>query len=131
MEFSHITPVPMNTLASDELMMVQSLSLDAPLISQSSYITVLVISFVFTIFTLLPIVPHSCELRSISSLMSLLMASFSGLFAACFTMNAANWLFSPWKSVRLPFPTSLSTDMRLPSPYVAPSVVSMVHTFDM
>ena len=35
-EFSQITPVPMNTLASGELMMVQSLMRAAPLISQKS-----------------------------------------------------------------------------------------------
>ena len=36
MEFSQMTPVPMNTLASGELMMVQSLIRAAPFISQSS-----------------------------------------------------------------------------------------------
>ena len=62
-EFSHITPVPINTLASGELMMVQSLMRAAPFISQSLYTTVLVTSLVFTIFTPLPIVPVSGVVR--------------------------------------------------------------------
>ena len=36
MEFSQITPVPIYTLALDELRIVQSLKRDAPLISPSS-----------------------------------------------------------------------------------------------
>ena len=59
------------------------------------------------------------------------MAVRKAALPACFTMRAAIWLVRPWNDTTLPSPTSLSTDMLLPSPKVAPSVVSMVQTFEM
>jgi hypothetical protein len=53
----------MYTLALGLLMMVQSLRRAAPEISQSSYIMVFVISLVLTIFTLLPTVAVSGDVR--------------------------------------------------------------------
>ena len=88
-EFSQMTPVPIYTEASRLLISVQSLRRAAPEISQSSYITVLVISFVLTIFTRLPMVAVSGDVRSISSRTSRRMASLSGRFWKCFTIRAA------------------------------------------
>ena len=129
-EFSQMTPVPIYTEASADDMMVQSDRRAAPLISQSSFTTVLVISFELIIFTPLPKVPRSgCEKR-ISSLMSRMMLSFSCLSLKCFTMKAANCEFKSWNSITLPSPISLSTLTMCPSPNVAPSVVSIVETFE-
>ena len=115
-EFSQMTPVPMNTLAFSELSIVQSLNRLAPDISQSSCITVFVISRVLIIFTLLPMVPRSGLVRAISSETSLRIAFLRSLSLKCLTMNAANWLFKSWNSITFPSPTSLSTAIRLPSP---------------
>ena len=111
--------------------MVTSLSLAAPFTSHSSPMTVLVISLVFTIFTPSPRVPRSGEVALMSSPMSRRMAAQNPRSRSYFTMSAAIWLLSPSKSTTLPSPTSLSTDMRLPCPKVAPSVVSMVETLEM
>ena len=89
-EFSQMTPVPMKTLAFSELRMVQSLSLLAPDISQSSCMIVLVISLVLMILTLLPIVPRSGLVRAISSETSLRIAFLRSLLLKCFTIKAAN-----------------------------------------
>ena len=90
MEFSQITPVPIYTDASFDDMMVQSLKRAAPLISQSSLTTVLVISLVLIIFTPLPNVPRSGWVKRISSFTSRVMLSRSTLSLKCFTMKAAN-----------------------------------------
>ncbi len=116
MEFSQMTPVPMYTDASFELRMVQSLSRDAPLISQSSFTTVLVISLVLIIFTPLPSVPRSGSVMRTSSRMSRVIFSFSTLSLKCFTMKAASCELRSWNSTRLPSPISLSTEIMWSSP---------------
>ena len=88
-EFSQMTPVPIYTDALLLLIKVQSLRRAAPAISQSSYITVFVISFVFTIFTRLPMAAMSGAVRSISSRIKRRMVSLSGRLWKCFTMSAA------------------------------------------
>ena len=128
MLFSHITSVPIYTLASVELTIVQSLSLDAPFISHSSCIIVFVMSVVFTIFTLLPMVPRSLREYSISSRMSRLSVSRMVFSSLCFTMNAARGAVSPLKMTRFPSPASFNTDTKLSSPKVAPSEVSILPT---
>ena len=115
-EFSQMTPVPMNTLASSELSIVHSLSRAQPLISQSPLMTVLVMSLVLMIFTRLPMMPRSGRVTRTSSSMSWRSICMSILSLLCFTMNAASCEFSSRNSVTLPSPISLSTDMVLPAP---------------
>ena len=129
-EFSHITPEPIYTLASGILLIEQSLSRHAPITSQSSLMFVLVISEVLTIFTPKPIVPLSGILSIISLRMRAFMAVISSLSLWWLTIRAASCEVSPSKSITLPSPASLSTLIMLPCPKVAPSVVSIVFTFE-
>ena len=89
MEFSQMTPVPMYTDASFDDMMVHSLRRAAPLISQSPFTMVFVISLVFTIFTLFPIRPRSGRPTLNSSSIIWCKVCLSALSLKCFTMKAA------------------------------------------
>ena len=115
-EFSQMTPVPMNTEASSLLRMVHSFRRAQPLISQSPLMTVLVMSFVLIIFTRLPMMPRSGVDRRTSSSMSCFSWFIRALSLLCFTMKAASCEFSSRKSVTLPSPISLSTLMVDPAP---------------
>ena len=115
-EFSQITPLPMKTLASGVLCIVLSAIRVAPRTSQLSVIIEFVISVVLTIFTLSPRKPQSRTLLSISPITILRMACVNSISFSYLTINAATCEVRPWKSITLPSPTSLSTDMILPSP---------------
>ena len=113
-EFSQITPVPIVMGLLVALLIVQLLMREAPLMWLPSPITASVISLVLMIVTLLPIVQQSTFLDCINLSTSLVIAFWKAVLFCSFTMRAASWLLRPSKSSRLPFPTSLSTEMRLP-----------------
>ena len=122
-EFSHITPAPIVTLASGMLFSVQSFSLSAPSMVHPSLMWQLLTSVVLQIRTSLPMVVM-CELwLEISFRIIVLMTSVKHLSASYFTIRAASWELSPSNIITLPLPTSLRTDITLPSPKLASGVV--------